>query len=160
MTFDNSKTIIKLRLRLFIATLVMLVYFYVVYFGKQLRFPVFGIEEFGATLTLITIYVLIAFLPLLLRYKYIYYSDDGNSIILRYYSVGLFSGKKNSVEIPKKNFTGYKTKRHFPGLIISLQLFCFLGNKKAGYPPIYISSLSKPEREKIMNSLNTYIQNE
>ena len=158
MTFDNSKTIIGLRIRLFIATLIMLVYVYVVYFGKQLHFPVFGIQEFYATLILTAAYILLAFLPLLLKYKYIYFSDDGKNIIFRYYSVGLLRGKKNSVEIPKNEFLGYKITKHFPGLIKSIQLYRLMGNKKASYSPVYISSLSKSELNKIAGSLDKYIK--
>ncbi len=156
MTFDNSKTIIRLRLRLFIATLVMLVYVFVVYYGKQLRFPVFGIEESLATFVLTTAYLLLAFLPLLLKYKYIYFSDDGTSIIFRYYSVGLFSGNKNSVEIPKEEFAGYRIKKPFPGLVISIILYRRMRNKVASYSPVYISSLSKSEINKIKKTLNKY----
>ncbi len=158
MTFDNSKTIIGLRIRLFIATLIMLVYVYVVYFGKQLHFPVFGIQEFYATLILTAAYIILAFLPLLLKYKYIYFSDDGKNIIFRYYSVGLLSGKKNSVEIPKNEFLGYKITKTFPGLIKSIQLYRLMGNKKASYSPVYISSLSKSELNKIAGSLDKYIK--
>ncbi len=159
MTFDNGKTIIRLRIRLFIATLLMLVYVYVVYYGKQLRFPVFGIEESLATLVLTAAYLLLAFLPLLLKYKYIYFSDDGSSIIFRYYSVGLFSGSKNSVEIPKEEFMAYKIKKNLPGLVSSILLYRRMKNTVASYSPIYISSLSKKEIKKIQTALNKYKHN-
>lgn len=158
MTFDNSKTIINLRLRLFIATLLMLVYVYVVYYGKQLRFPVLGIEESSATLLLVVAYLLLAFLPLMLKYKYLYFSDDGASIILRYYSVGIFSGSKNSVEIPKAEFKTYKIREHYGGLVRSLLLYRMMGNKTAGYPPVYISSLSKSELGKLRKALDKYVK--
>lgn len=158
MTFDNSKTIIGLRIRLFIASLVMLVYVYVVYFGKQLRFPILGIQEIHATLTLTAVYILLAFLPLMLKYKYIYFSDDGKFIIFRYYSVGLLSGKKNSVEIPKDEFLGYKIIKPFPVLVKSIQLYRLMGNKKASYSPVFVSSLSKSELKKLTASLEKYVK--
>ncbi|MDT8400668.1 MAG: hypothetical protein RQ743_03155 [Bacteroidales bacterium] len=158
MTFDNGKTIIGLRLRLFIATIIMLVYVYLVYYGKQLRFPILGIQEFHATLILTVLYLLLAFLPMLLKYRYIYFSDDGKNIIFRYYSVGFLSGKKSSVEIPKHEFAGYKIKKNFIGLIKSILLFRIMGNKKASYSPVYVSSLSKAELKKIMKALDAYIK--
>lgn len=154
MTFDNGKTIIGLRLRLFIATIIMLVYIYLVYYGKQLRFPILGIEEFHATLILTALYLLLAFLPLILRYRYIYFSDDGNNIIFRYYSVGFLSGKKSSVEIPKDEFAGYRIRKTFFGLIKSILLYRIMGNKKASYSPVYLSSLSKSEFKKITLALD------
>jgi len=158
MTFDNSKTIIKLRIRLFIATVIMIAYVFVVYFGKQLHFPIFGIQEHHATLILVAAYIIITFLPLILKYKYIYFSDDGHNIIFRYYSVGFLSGKKNSVEIPKGEFMSYKLVREYAGLLKSLQLFRLMGNKKASYPPVYVSSLRKSELNKIRAALDKYVQ--
>lgn len=160
MTFDNGKTIIRLRLRLFVASLLMIVYVYLVYYGKQLRFPILGIQEIHATLALILLYLLLAFLPLILRYRYIYFSDDGRDIIFRYYAVGFMSGKKSSVEIPKNEFAGYDISKSFAGLIKALYLYRLMGNKKARYSPVYISSLSKKELEKIKKALNTYVKKE
>lgn len=160
MTFDNGKTIIKLRLRLFIATIIMLIYVFLVYFGKHLKFPIIGISETTATLTLVAIYLVLALSPLLLKYKYIYFSDDGRNIIFRYYSVGLYSGKKNSVEIPKDEFTGYKINRQLAGLIKSIRLYRLVKNRKASYMPVYLSSLKKPEVNRISNALNKYIKQE
>ena len=156
MTFDNGRTIIRLRLRLFVVSLLMIVYVYLVYFGKQLRFPLFGIQEIHATLSLTLLYLLLAFLPLILRYRYIYFSDDGRHIIFRYYAVGFMSGKKSSIEIPKNEFAGYDISKSFAGLIKALYLYRLMGNKKARYSPVYISSLSKKELEKIRKALNTY----
>lgn len=158
MTFDNGRTIIKLRLRLFIATLIMIAYIFVVYFGKQLRFPVFGIQEYHATLFLVAAYIILTFLPVILKYKYIYFSDDGRSIIFRYYSAGFLSGGKNSVEIPKNEFLNYKIIKESLGLIKSIQLYRMMGNKKASYPPIYISSLTKSELNKIRLALDKYVR--
>lgn len=156
MTFDNGKTIIWLRLRVFIATIIMLIYLYLVYFGKHLNFPLFGIEEIALTMLVTAIYFLIAFLPMMLKYKYIYFSDDGDKIIFRYYSVGLIRGKMSSLEIPKNIFQGYDIKQPFPGLIIKIYLYQLMGKKKAAYPPVYIGSLSKKELNKIITSLNKY----
>ncbi|MBN1388284.1 MAG: hypothetical protein JW965_07550 [Bacteroidales bacterium] len=158
MTFDNGRTIIKLRIRLFIATVIMTAYIFVVYFGKLLRFPIFGIQEYHATLVLVGAYIILTFLPVILKYKYIYFSDDGQKIIFRYYSAGFLSGQKNSVEIPKSEFLGYKLLKKFPGLIKSIQLYRLMGNKKASYPPVYISSLTKSEINKIRAALDKYVK--
>ena len=48
----------------------------------------------------------------MLKYRYIYFSDDGPIIIFRYYSVGIFKGKRNSIEIPKREFAGYKIENY------------------------------------------------
>jgi hypothetical protein len=156
MTFDNSRTIISLRLKLLGATILLLAYIVLTYVAKMIKYPLFGMSDSVWTLILVTIYLIIAFLPMFLNYQYISYSDDGDKIIFRYFYAGMVSGKKNSVEIDKKSFSGYKTESRFFGLIYGITLFQLLKEGVAKYPQIYISALTRKERERILRSLNLY----
>ncbi len=156
MTFDNGKTIINLRLRLFIATILFLVYVFLAYLGKNIKFPLAGYSDTVWTLTIAVIYIGIAFLPLLLKYKYIYYSDDGPKIIFRYYSIGMFQGKKNSVEIPKVDFAGYEMKKYYLGLVKAILLSQKMDRRIARYSPVFLSSLSRKEMRNILSSLDKF----
>jgi hypothetical protein len=91
-----------------------------------------------------------------LNYQYVYFSDDGENIVFRYFNAGITGGKKNSVEINKKTFSGYKVeKKHF-GLSQSIILYTQIRQGIAKYPPIHISALTKAEKNKIISLLNTY----
>ncbi|HUS85777.1 MAG TPA: hypothetical protein VMW76_00945 [Bacteroidales bacterium] len=158
MTFDNGKTIIRLRLRVFIVSVLFIIYLYFTYYGKSLKFPILGFGDLAWTFALIFIYFAISFYPLIFRYKYIYFSDIGPRIILRYYSVGLFRGKRNSVEIPKKDFAGYRMERSCLGLVGSLILQQRIDRRVAQYPPVYITSLSRKEIKKMIVVLDQYTQ--
>ncbi len=153
MTFDNSKTIIKLRLRIFIATVIFLGYIVLTYVARLIRYPVMGLNETVWTVILTLIYFLIAFYPTFLNYQYIYFSDDGDNLIMRYFNTGIFGSKKNSVEINKKTFEGYELKSSWFGLIQSVILFQKLREGVAKYPPIYISALTRKEKNKVFKSL-------
>lgn len=113
MTFDNGKTIIALRLRVFIATILLIVFIFFAFLEKKIKFPVLGLDVDGWTIIILLVYATLAFYPLALKYKYFYYSDDGPNLVFRYYPVGLFAGKKNSVEIPKKELAAYKIESYF-----------------------------------------------
>jgi len=154
MTIDNGKTIIRLRLNVFIATVLFIIYLFFAYFGKSLKFPLFGLTDTQCTLILIGIYLIVAFYPLFLRYNYIYFSDDGPSILLRYYTVGLIKGKKRSIEIPKKSFMGYRSSGFF--FTKRIALIQKLDKRTAVYPDVYITSLSSSERSKLYNMLDNY----
>jgi len=158
MTFDNSKTIIGFRLKLFIATIILLAYFLLVYVAKLIKFPLLGMGDNFWTILLVACYLALLFLPMILNYQYIYFSDDGDKIIFRYFTSGIISGSKNSVEIDKKTFTYYKVEKRLLGLVQSIILFQRLEEGVAKYPPIYISSLKKEERNKIYRSLNALTQ--
>jgi len=93
---------------------------------------------------------------MILNYQYIYYSDDGNNLVFRYFISGIFGGKKNSIEINKMTFSGFTLEKRFFGLIQSIILFQNLKEGKAKYPPIYISALSREEKAKMIRSLNSF----
>jgi hypothetical protein len=153
MTFDNSTTIIRLRIRLFAETVVLLGFIVLTYFARLLRFPILGMSDTLWTVILIFIYFVLVFYPMTLNYQYIYFSDDGDDIIFRYFTAGIVGGKKNSVEISKMSYAGYKKESGFFGLIQSVILYQQLREGVAKYPPIYISALNRKEKAKVLNSL-------
>jgi hypothetical protein len=156
MTFDNSRTIISLRIKLFVATIVFFAYIILTYFAKMLKFPLLGMSDTAWTFILVAIWFLFAFMPMFLNYQFIFFSDDSEKIVFRYFTAGLVDGRKNSVEIDKKSFSGYKIETRFFGLIQSIILFQKFQEGVAKYPPVYISALSREDRAKIIKSLNLY----
>lgn len=157
MTFDNSKSIINFRIRLFAATIIFLTYLALAYVAKLIRFPMLGMSDTFWTVLLAALYLLIAFLPNLLNYQFIYFSDENEKIVLRYYTTGFIGGRKNSVEIEKRLFAGYKTESQLLGLVHTIVLFQKSGEGIAKYPVIYISALKKAERAKMIRTLNLYL---
>ena len=155
MTFDNSKTIISFRIKLFGVTIVLLAYLAMAYVIRMIKFPLLGMNDTAWTVILIAVWVILAFLPMILNYQYISYSDDGENIIFRYFTSGIVGGKKNSIEINKTSFSGYKIETRFFGLIQSIILFQKFQEGVAKYPPVYISALKPEEMAKIIKSLNT-----
>ncbi len=154
MTFDNSKTIIGLRIKLFTATIVLLAYIAMAYVIKMIKFPLLGMGETIWTVVLVGIWVILAISPMILNYQYISFSDEGEFIVFRYFNAGITGGKKNSVEINKSTFSGFKIESRFFGLIQSITLFQKFPQGVAKYPPVHISALSGEERSKIIKSLN------
>jgi hypothetical protein len=153
MTFDNSKRIINLRITFFLATILLLAYLALAYVAKLIRFPLLGMSDTVWTLILVGIWVVLTFMPMILNYQYISFSDDNDKIIFRYFTSGFISGKKNSVEIDKRSFSGYSVKSSFFGLIHSIILYQKFAEGEAKYPPIYLSALSHEERAKVIRSL-------
>jgi hypothetical protein len=156
MTFDNSKRIINLRITFFLATILLLAYLAVAYVAKLIKFPLFGVSDTVWTLILVGVWVILTFMPMFLNYQFVSYSDDSEKIIFRYFTTGFVSGKKNSVEIDKKSFSGYSIKSVFFGLVQSIILYQRFAEGEAKYPPIYISALSREEKAKVIRSLKTH----
>ena len=156
MTLDNSQTIISLRIKLFIATVLFLVFIILTYVAKKIKYPFLGMSDTTWTVILVACYVVFVFFPMFLNYQYIFFSDDGNNIVFRYFNAGIVGGKKNSVEISKKAFSGYKLVKKLFGLNQSIVLYTQLKQGIAKYPPIYISALNKETKNKVLRVLNTY----
>jgi len=156
MTFDNSRTIISIRIRLFAVTVLLIAYLIVVYFAHIIKFPVFGISETILTTVLICLYILFAAYPIVMDYQYISYSDEDDSLVFRYFTSGIAGGKKNSVEIKKSDFAGYRIDKKLFGLKKSITLFRQLPQGVARYPPIYITVLTPKERARLLNSLYSH----
>jgi hypothetical protein len=156
MTFDNSKTIISLRIKLFGATVIFLAYIALAYVAKIIKFPLLGMSDTFWTVILVVIYLFIAILPIVLNYQFVFFSDDTEKIVFRYFTSGIVGGRKNSVEIDKVSFGGYKIESRLFGLVHSLTLFQRFKEGVAKYPPVYISALSAAERQKLIKALNKY----
>ena len=154
MTFDNSKTIISIRIKLFAATVLLLGWLALAYIGKVIDFPFLGMSDTFWTILFIAVYFVIAFVPVYLSYQFISYSDEEDKIVFRYFSAGIVGGRKNSVEIDKRLLTGYRTDYKLFGLKQSITLFQQFKDGIAKYPPIYISALTKEEKAKLITSLN------
>ncbi len=156
MTFNNSKTIISQRIKLFAATVLFLAFIILTYVAKIIPFPLLGMNETAWTLILVAVYLLILLYPTLLNYQYVSYSDDGDKIIVRYFFSGILGGRKNSIEIGKKSLSGYRVESQLFGLKQSLTLYQKLKEGVAKYPPVFISALTREEKNKILVSLNKY----
>jgi hypothetical protein len=156
MTFDNSKEIIGVRIKLFAATVLFLAYIALAYAAKLIKFPLLGMSDTVWTLILVALYLIVAFMPMFLNYQFVFFSDEGEKLLFRYFTAGIVGGKKNSVEIIKRTFAGYKMESKYFGLVKSVILFQQMGQGIAKYPPVYISALNKEQRSKLFMSLNTY----
>jgi hypothetical protein len=153
MTLDNSKTIISLRIKIFTATVLLITWFVLTYFAEVIRFPLLGISDTIWTIIMISIWLIYALYPMFLNYQYVIYSDEGDTIVFRYFMAGIVGGRKNSIEIKKPSFAGYKTESKYFGMMQSVILFQQLREGVAQYPPVYISNLTAREKAKVLNSL-------
>jgi hypothetical protein len=156
MTFDNSKTIIGFRIRLFFVTIIALAWIAIVYLIKLIRFPILGIDDGIWTLAVIVLWAIVAFMPMIRNFQFIFFSDDGENIVFRYFNAGIVGGKKNSVEINKRAFAGFTTETQMMGLSRSITLYQQVGQGTAKYPPVYITALNKDQRNKMFSVLGSY----
>jgi len=159
MKLDNQKNIYRIWLnRLVMAivfTLVIVVLIFVPWFDSE----VFPFTAYHVMIFIALIYVVINVFNTLKVPYFIFYSDQGEMIILRYYPLSLFNSRKNSIEIPKKQFVKYELKSFFFGRYQKIILYQHFRNRVVPYHPISLSAVDEEDRKRIIASLQKYTAN-
>lgn len=156
MTIDNGKSVIHQKILKRTVIILYLTFLVLSFAASIIRFPFLGMTKTTWLMLATLIFLIILLIPIVLNYQYIFFTDEGNMLVFRYYSTGLVTGNKNSVEIEKRTFSGFTIDKSLFGLIQSITLYQRMKEGVAKYPPIHISALKPREREEIIKTLTSY----
>jgi hypothetical protein len=156
MTIDIRRTVIKKKLRSFFTAILVILIIVLLLFTNVYKEEMFNIDKVLLTIIIASLYILSILFNVIRDYNYIYYNDEGEKIVFRYFSLSVFTQKKNSIEIPKRLFAGYKLKKSFIGLRENLILLQQLQNRIARYPAVSITALDSKQKKSIIDSLNKF----
>jgi len=153
MIIDLSRTIIRKNLVSFI-TAVIVTIVVIVLLVAPLNDFFYDLKNSMLAIFVAVAYVIYIFYNSFRNYNYIYYNDETDKLILRYFSPSIFSEKKNSIEIPMNEFADYKLTSFFMRYRETLILYRKTKKGLAGYPPVSITALTNLERARMLRSLN------
>lgn len=153
MVIDLQRTVIKTQVRRFLTVMVFGAIIIFVLLTGSSRTEYLSITKYQWAVIISILYFGAAILESIIDFNYIHYSDETDTIILRYFSMSFFNKKKNSIEIPNKDFRGYYFEKKFGGLKEFIILIQDYKGKEAKYPPVNVTALSKSQREKMIASL-------
>jgi hypothetical protein len=156
MKIDNQRNTYRLWLQRLVLTIVFTILIIVIIFIPWFDDATFWLDKYHLIIAIAVIYIGINLHGYLKRPFFVFYSDQGEKIILRYYSLSLFNSRKNSIEIPKQQLVKYELKSFYFGTQKMLILHQLFRDKVAKYPPISISALDPGDQEKILNSLKKH----
>jgi hypothetical protein len=156
MKIDNQRNIYRIWLRKMVFTIVFTASIVAVMFLNIFDQPESPITKYHLVIAIAVIFIVISVIGVLKTPYYFFFHDSGEMLIFRYYPVGIFNSKKNSVQIPKKQFVKFETTKFFFGMEEKLVLYQHYRNKVAKYPPISLSAVNKADREKLKNTLQRY----
>ena len=154
MIIDIKKTIIRKNLSYFIATIVFLILIVVLLFIPFSKDFIPGISNNLLAIFIGLAYVINAFYQSFRNYNYIYFSDESDKVVMRFFSPNLFTNKKNSIEIPKNEFAGYSRNSFFMGYREKITLYRRTKKGIAKYPAVSITALSVAERQLLLSTLD------
>ncbi len=84
MTLNNSKSVINLKIIRRTAIILFLAFVLLGYVARVIKFPLLGINQTIWTVFVLVLFITMIFLPALLKFQYIYFSDEGENIVFKY----------------------------------------------------------------------------
>jgi hypothetical protein len=156
MKIDNQNNTYRIWLSRLVMTVVFALIILILVFIPWFDNAGSGIGKYHVIILVSVVYVAVNWINYMKRPYFVAFSDQGEMIILRYYPVSMFTNRKNSIEIPKKQFVKYELKPFFFKSQHYLILHQNFRGKVAKYPPISLSAMDRTDREKLLGSLNKY----
>jgi len=154
MILDTKKTILRISMSNLIVTVAALIVIVVLLFVPFRSDLIKGLDNNLLAIFVAFAYVINVFYRNLRNYNYIYFSDESDKLILRYFPPNLFTSKKNSIEFPKKEFAGYELHSFFLRYREKLVLLRRTSKGIAKYPEVSITALNNDERHALLITLN------
>lgn len=159
MILDIKRTVIRVQLRRLITLLVVFALILMIVLLGNVKNLVLGLNKYEWGMIIGILYILSMILEGMFELNYIFFSDEKEKLVFRYFSMSVFNRRKNSIEIPKETFVGYEIKESLQGLKKKIVLIQQFKDKEAWYPAVSISSLNRSERTALLRCLDKYRKN-
>ncbi|MCA1746440.1 MAG: hypothetical protein LC655_01990 [Bacteroidales bacterium] len=156
MKIDNQKNIYRIWIRKLLFTILFTASVVAVIFLKFFDQPESPVTKYHVIIAIASVFIIISVIGVLRNPYYFYFDDTNDVLVFRYYPVGIFNSKKNSVQIPKQQFVKFEITKYFLGMEEKLILYQNYRNKVAKYPPISLSAVDKADKEKLKNTLQRH----
>jgi hypothetical protein len=156
MKIDNQKNTYRIWLSRLVMTVVFSLIILAIVFLPWFDETEFWLSKYHVAIFISAIYIIVNWINFLKRPYFVSFNDQGEKIVVRFYPVSMFTSRKNSIEIPKKQFVKYELKPFFLRSQHYLILHQNFRGKVVSYPRISLSALEKEDHEKMLQSLDKY----
>ncbi len=156
MIVDNQRNTYRIWLNRLVMTIVFTLVIIVFIFLPWFDNPDSRLNKYYIIILIALIYIILNINNYLKRPYFVSYSDHGEMIVMRYYPLSLFTSRKHSIEIPKKQLVKFEVVEFLFGSQQKIILYQNFRKKVAKYPPISLSAVDKEDRERIIQSLSKY----
>ncbi len=158
MKLDNRSNTYKVWFRKFLSTVVLMLLLILVGYTDYFKTPVLGVDKTWYLVVIGIFYIGLSMVNFLVKPNFVFFSDNGDKIVLRYYPMRIFNQKKNSIEIPKNSLVSWEIKKFLFG---TCEMLFLSGRFKTGiakYPGVSLSAVNRKDREKIKSALEVYVK--
>ena len=156
MKIDNQRNTYRVWLSRLVMSMVFALIILAIVFLPWFDETEFWLTKYHVAIFISAIYILVNWVNYMKRPYYVSFNDQGEMLVVRYYPVSMFTSRKHSIEIPKKQFVKYELTPFFLKSQHYLILHQNFRGKVAAYPRISLSAMEKEDREKMLQSLDKY----
>lgn len=158
MKIDNESAVIKIQALKYIYAIAVLTTMVILYTTRiESYFLVkIGLSNLKVAIILTSAYLLYYFYHLAAKTSYLYFSDEGPKIIIRFYQLKPMNPKKSAYEIPKNQFYKFTYQRTF--FKEEVTVYQKFGNSISMYPPFSLKGISKEQKALLFLTLKQYQQ--
>ena len=156
MIIDIGKTVIRTQLRRLLTLLLVVAVILFVIIQSATKSTFLGLNRYEWGGVIAFAYLLSLVIEGAFELNYIYFSDKGDVIVFRYFSMSVFNRKKNSIEIPKQLFAGYTIVTSLWGIKKKVVLSQLIKGTPVKYPAVSISSLNREQQSSLLACLDKY----
>ena len=156
MVFNNEKNIIGVKIQKLLVAIAAGAIIIVLLTTNLVADKFMGVSDKQWAVVVGVAYVLYFLFQLYLEPTYLYFSDDGKNIVLRFYKSSSYNPQKVSIEIPKTEFLKFETIK---SVINRKEQIIVYQKKEKGiykYPPICLSVLKPKEKKMVKDALRKY----
>lgn len=156
MNIDNQDAHDRIRGMLAVATIIFsgLIAFAALY--DTLPTYLFPISRLAYSLIFGGFFIIFLIYRANLKYHYIFYNDESDKIILRYYPFSSFNPKHMAIEIPIDSLHKIEVNKAFLNLREELIIYQIVNKGVAKYKPIPLTALTLKEKNQLIDSLNKH----
>ncbi len=160
MKIENENTVVRIQVLKALFAIIVLSLICVLYTTniEPYSLKYLGLSNQKISFILILIYLIFYFFHLAIKTSYLYFSDEGFKIIIRFYPLKPINPKKSSIEIPKNQFYKFAYKKSL--LREEVTVYQKLGANISKYPPFSLKGLKKEQKAKLILALKAYQQEE
>ncbi|MBE0653380.1 MAG: hypothetical protein IH594_06255 [Bacteroidales bacterium] len=156
MKIENKRGTYRIWLQKFIAAVIFTPLVLVFSFSRYFDKPFIGLERAWLIVLITLLYLVVIVYHHLLNPYYIFFSDHGENLVLKFYPVRAFNQKKNSIQIPKSKFVKFEIEKTTFGERIIL--YQQNRNGIAKYPPVSLTGLDEKDIKNLKSALARYIK--
>ncbi len=145
MIIENKDKVLKLKRLFFLVSVIIAVIALALFLLDFILYAIISIGIFGLWFLFFQVS----------DYNYIYFSDENNKFLLRYYkAVRLSGGEYNSIEFPKYMLQNAFFENSMAGKESDLTLIVKTKRGMAEYPTVSLTALSREEKKQLHDAFS------